>query len=215
MQKLKVQRLSLIHIFNLCLNGHVLALAAGASGSVIRLENNASLNLCDCTETTHAFRVGEDGVWVRDEENGSKQLTGGVITGGSGSLNNGFVFGRFDDSGDCYAGGIAVLENTALHMYGGNVVGNRTTGDLETYGGGIAAFRATVELAGGSVAGNASGSGGGLFLRDTAFTISGSAAVRDLSLIHISIHCGVPHIMMPRFLARPCSASLYIVSSFS
>lgn len=164
---------------NLCLNGHVLALAAGASGSVIRLENNASLNLCDCTETTHAFRVGEDGVWVRDEENGSKQLTGGVITGGSGSLNNGFVFGRFDDSGDCYAGGIAVLENTALHMYGGNVVGNRTTGDLETYGGGIAAFRATVELAGGSVAGNASGSGGGLFLRDTAFTISGSAAVRD------------------------------------
>ena len=78
---------------NLCLNGHVLALAAGASGSVIRLENNASLNLCDCTETTHAFRVGEDGVWVRDEENGSKQLTGGVITGGSGSLNNGFVFG--------------------------------------------------------------------------------------------------------------------------
>ena len=76
---------------NLCLNGHVIKLDAGVTGSVITVPSGAALNLYDCGTTEHYFTVGADGLWTLTDTKTetTKTVTGGVITGGSSSSDNG------------------------------------------------------------------------------------------------------------------------------
>jgi len=117
---------------NLCLNGYVIT--GTGNGSVIYVDEGGELNLCDCrSSTVHRF-TDNNGLWVRDEVNGNKQVSGGVITGGieSGSaINN-----RFG----------------TVTISGGNLVGNRTVNS--THGGGIYNYGGTVVMTGGSITGN-------------------------------------------------------------
>ena len=110
---------------NLCLNGHVVKLAADKTGSVIKVNNDTTLNLYDCPGTaTHKFVVGADVLWTLtedaiggtavDELNGIPKagaviiVSGGCITGGNAYYDG---------------GGVYITEGN-FNLYGGNIVGN-------------------------------------------------------------------------------------------
>ena len=94
------------------LNGYALKLEG--SGSVIRVENGATLTLVDSKpNAVNKFSVAETtGLWQQDAA-GTKVIKGGTITGGTGT---GFV-------GDTTGGGIYVRKGGTLLMRGGNIVG--------------------------------------------------------------------------------------------
>ena len=70
------------------LNGHVLKYGSANNGSVIVVEGSGNLTLTDSNTTAvHKFTPDTNGLWVSDE-NGSKTVTGGVITGGTGSFGH-------------------------------------------------------------------------------------------------------------------------------
>ena len=72
------------------LNGHSLQMTG--SGSAIIVANGAKLTLKDSSpETTHKFR--KDGHLLTLDENGSETVKGGVITGGTGTLDYKFTYG--------------------------------------------------------------------------------------------------------------------------
>ena len=67
------------------LNGHVLRLAPGSSGSVLTVGRGKQMTIIDSRpETVHKFTPNDDGLWVLDEESGSETVRGGIITGGTG-----------------------------------------------------------------------------------------------------------------------------------
>lgn len=67
------------------LNGHVLRLAPGSSGSVLTVGRGKQMPIIDSRpETVHKFTPNDDGLWVLDEESGSETVRGGIITGGTG-----------------------------------------------------------------------------------------------------------------------------------
>lgn len=66
------------------LNGHVLKYVSANNGSVIVVDGSGNLTLTDSNTTAvHKFTPDTNGLWVSDE-NGSKTVSGGVITGGTG-----------------------------------------------------------------------------------------------------------------------------------
>jgi len=115
---------------NLCLNGKVLRISENASIG-IEVSEGAELNLCDCQTTEHKFIPDESGLWVLDEENGTKSVYGGVITGGNTTV------------------GSAICSSGTLRLYGGNIVGNHATSRAVVYSSG-----AEFSMYGGSICGN-------------------------------------------------------------
>ena len=102
------------------LNGHVLQYKNdNTKGSVIVIENGGQLTIQDSDpDAPHKFDPNSDGLWVLDEENGTKTVKGGVITGGTGtdlSTYGGTTW---------YCGGGALIKNGgSLTMRGGNIIG--------------------------------------------------------------------------------------------
>lgn len=94
------------------LNGYVLKLIG--SGSVIRVENGATLTLVDSKpNAVNKFSVTETtGLWQQDAA-GTKVINGGAITGGTGT----------GEAGNTCGGGIYVAPGGTLLMRGGNIVG--------------------------------------------------------------------------------------------
>ena len=94
------------------LNGYVLKLIG--SGSVIRVENGATLTLVDSKpNAVNKFSVTETtGLWQQDAA-GTKVINGGAITGGTGT----------GEAGNTCGGGICVAPGGTLLMRGGNIVG--------------------------------------------------------------------------------------------
>lgn len=94
------------------LNGYALKLEG--SGSVIRVENGATLTLVDSKpNAVNKFSVAETtGLWQQDAA-GTKVIKGGAITGGTGT-------GKAENT--C-GGGIYVRKGGTLLMRGGNIVG--------------------------------------------------------------------------------------------
>ena len=94
------------------LNGYVLKLIG--SGSVIRVENGATLTLVDSKpNAVNKFSVTETtGLWQQDAA-GTKVIKGGAITGGTGT----------GEAGNTCGGGIYVRKGGTLLMRGGNIVG--------------------------------------------------------------------------------------------
>ena len=94
------------------LNGYALKLEG--SGSVIRVENGATLTLVDSKpNAVNKFSVTETtGLWQQDAA-GTKVINGGAITGGTGT----------GKAGNTCGGGIYVRKDGTLLMRGGNIVG--------------------------------------------------------------------------------------------
>ena len=155
------------------LNGHVLNLTDTSGGdSWITVEGGGNLTITDSSPTVpHNFEPNADGLWVLNE-NGTKSVTGGVITGGTGYP---IQFGSGANVYDAYYGGAVYIKpGGKLTMEGGNIVGCSAV-----YGGGVYVAGEFV-MTGGSIIGCAADRGGGVCMRDNdaVFNMSGSAAIR-------------------------------------
>ena len=156
------------------LNGHVLNLTDTSGGdSWITVEGGGNLTITDSTPTVpHNFEPNADGLWVLDEQNGTKTVKGGVITGGTGYP---IQFGSGAHAYTAYYGGAVYIEpGGTLNMGGGSIVGCSAV-----YGGGVYVAGEFV-MTGGSIIGCAADRGGGVYMRDNdaVFNMSGSAAIR-------------------------------------
>ena len=159
------------------LNGHVLKYDSSYTTlSMIDLEVGNTLTLEDSNPTAvHKFTPDDTGLWVLDEENGTKTVMGGVITGGD-------ISGQY---GSITAGAAIGIEggNARFIMKGGNIVGCKAG-----YGGAVGCQHggAYFDMEGGSIVGcTATGSdsfGGGSAVSLSAYshmTISGKAIISD------------------------------------
>ena len=163
------------------LNGHVLNLTDTSGGdSWITVEGGGNLTITDSSPTVpHNFEPNADGLWVLNE-NGTKSVTGGVITGGTG-----YQYRKVQPNGTEYivkaGGGVFVKAGGKLTMEGGNIVGCSAV-----YGGGVYldssanSNAGTFTMTDGRIIGCTAGMGGGVYMRDddTVFNMSGSAAIR-------------------------------------
>lgn len=161
------------------LNGHVLQMASSNSSPVIEVkkaDNGSSIGNLTLTDSdpdaVHKFTPNADGLWVLDEENGTKTVNGGVITGGKdiGILVDGGHHPPLTQKPD---------EAYCAHliMERGNIVGCSTT----TPGGGVfAGYHAYFTMTGGSIRGCVAKYGGGVYLSmSSSFAMGGSALIAD------------------------------------
>lgn len=159
------------------LNGFVLKYQNDSQrGSVIVVENGGQLTIEDSntSKPSHKFKQNDDGLWVLDEENGTETVTGGVITGGTGtdlSTYGGTTW---------YCGGGALIKNGgSLTMRGGNIIGCSAK-----YGGGVCIYpkqdskQGQFSMSGGSIIGCSAESGGGVCAFGK-FQMSGQAVIRS------------------------------------
>lgn len=148
------ESLSVDRTVTLDLNGKVLKMTG--SGSAIKVESNGDLTLMDSAPTAeHKFTPDENGLWVLDESNGTETVSGGVITGGTGTgLGN-----------SPHGGGVYIVSGKCT-MTGGNIVGCTASG-----GGGVFTFESSVSsnnctftLDGGSIVGCTATFGSGIYV---------------------------------------------------
>ena len=153
------------------LNGFVLHMTGNKS--VIKVESNGDLTIKDSNASVpHRFTPNNDGLWKLDETNGTKTVSGGVITGGVASENIGDA--RFP----CYCGGgVYIAEGGKLTMTGGNIVGCTAT----DHGGGVYVTTGTLTMTGGNIVGCTAMFGGGIYCsrNGNKIEMSGTALVRD------------------------------------
>lgn len=157
------------------LNGHVLQYKNDRTkGSVIVVEGGGSLTIKDSDQTAeHKFTPTNDR-WVLDEASGTETVTGGVITGGTGTDISTFGGTTW------YCGGGALIKNGgSLTMRGGNIIGCSAES-----GGGVCidGEPGQFSMSGGSIAGCvASEIGGGVCVSGT-FKMSGQAVIRSCAV---------------------------------
>lgn len=149
------------------LNGYVLKMTG------IKVENGGSLTIIDSRpDAEHKFTPNADGLWVRDEQNGTKTVNGGVIYGGTGSIGT-----------SVYGGGVYVEGGGTFTVNGGNIVGCTASGTFQARGGGVfVAEKGTFTMSGGSIAGCTTVGGysyGGGIYNEGTMTLSGTAEIRD------------------------------------
>ena len=149
------------------LNGYVLKMTG------IKVENGVHLTIKDSRpDAEHKFTPNTDGLWVRDEQNGTKTVNGGVIYGGTGSIGT-----------SVYGGGVYVEGGGTFTVNGGNIVGCTASGTFQARGGGVfVAEKGTFTMSGGSIAGCTTVGGysyGGGIYNEGTMTLSGTAEIRD------------------------------------
>ena len=153
------------------LNGHVLKYESANNGSVIVVEGSGNLTLTDSNTTAKHKFMPNGKLWVLDEASGTETVTGGVITGGTGTDISTFGGTTW------YCGGGALIKNGgSLTMRGGNIIGCSAE-----CGGGVCidSEQGQFSMSGGSIAGCvASDIGGGVFASGT-FKMSGQAVIRS------------------------------------
>ena len=154
------------------LNGHVLKYESANNGSVIVVENGGQLTIEDSNTSNLSHKFNPNGkLWVLDEASGTETVTGGVITGGTGTDISTFGGTTW------YCGGGALIKNGgSLTMRGGNIIGCSAE-----CGGGVCidSEQGQFSMSGGSIAGCvASDIGGGVFASGT-FKMSGQAVIRS------------------------------------
>ena len=170
--------LTVNRIVTLDLNGHVLQMTGNDSDPVIEVMKNSNgvgignLTLTDSTPgAVHKFTPNADGLWVLDEENGTKTVNGGVITGSK-------EMGIWVDGGYYTSLPQKPAEADCVHliMTGGNIVGCAAVA-----GGGVyAGFHAYFTMTGGSIRGCVAKAGGGVCLSyNASFAMGGSALIAD------------------------------------
>ena len=170
--------LTVTRTVTLDLNGKVLQMTGNDSDPVIEVKKDSNgvgignLTLTDSDpNTAHKFTPNADGLWVLDEENGTKTVNGGVITGSK-------EMGIWVDGG--YGPPLtqkpAEADCAHLIMEGGNIVGCAAMA-----GGGVyASFYAYFTMSGGSIRGCVAKAGGGVCLSyNASFAMGGSALIAD------------------------------------
>lgn len=171
------------------LNGFVLKYQNDSQrGSVIVVENGGQLTIEDSNTSKPSHRFNPNGkLWVLDEASGTETVTGGVITGGTGtdlSTYGGTTW---------YCGGGALIKNGgSLTMRGGNIIGCSAE-----CGGGVCIDSerngepGQFSMSGGSIIGCvASNSGGGVFASGK-FQMSDKAVIRSCTVEStIQLICG-------------------------
>ena len=171
------------------LNGYVLKYVSANKGSVIVVEGGGQLTIEDSntSKPSHRFKPNDNGLWVLDEVGGTEIVTGGVITGGTGtdlSTYGGTTW---------YCGGGALIKNGgSLTMRGGNIIGCSAE-----CGGGVCIDSerndepGQFSMSGGSIIGCvASNSGGGVFASGK-FQMSDKAVIRSCTVEStIQLICG-------------------------
>ena len=154
------------------LNGHVLKYESANNGSVIVVEGSGQLTIEDSNTSNLSYKFNPNGkLWVLDDASGTEAVTGGVITGGTGTDISTFGGTTW------YCGGGALIKNGgSLTMRGGNIIGCSAE-----CGGGVCidSEQGQFSMSGGSIAGCvASDIGGGVFASGT-FKMSGPAVIRS------------------------------------
>lgn len=155
------------------LNGHVLQYKNDSTkGSVIKVESGGQLTIEDSNTSNLSHKFNPNGkLWVLDEASGTETVTGGVITGGTGTDISTFSGTTW------YCGGGALIKNGgSLTMRGGNIIGCSAE-----CGGGVCidSEQGQFSMSGGSITGCvASDIGGGVFASGT-FKMSGQAVIRS------------------------------------
>ena len=170
--------LTVTRTVTLDLNGHVLQMTGNDSDPVIEVMKNSNgvgignLTLTDsASNTAHKFTPNADGLWVLNEENGTKTVNGGVITG---SKEMGIWVDGVHDPTLTQKPAEAYCAH--LIMTGGNIVGCTAA----TGGGVCAGFYAYFTMTGGSIRGCVARAGGGVCLTNSAsFAMGGSALIAD------------------------------------
>ena len=170
------------------LNGHVLKYGSANNGSVIVVENGGQLTIEDSNTSNLSHKFMPNGkLWVLDDASGTEAVTGGVITGGTGtdlSTYGGTTW---------YCGGGALIKNGgSLTMRGGNIIGCSAE-----CGGGVCidsernGESGQFSMSGGSIIGCvASNSGGGVFASGK-FQMSDKAVIRSCTVEStIQLICG-------------------------
>ena len=170
--------LTVTRTVTLDLNGHVLQMTGNDRDPVIEVKKDSigvgigNLTLTDSApNTAHKFTPNADGLWVLNEENGTKTVNGGVITG---SKEMGiWVDGVHDPT---LTQKPAEADCVHLIMTGGNIVGCAAAA-----GGGVfAGFHAYFTMTGGSIRGCVAKAGGGVCLSyNASFAMGGSALIAD------------------------------------
>ena len=165
------------------LNGHVLKYESVNKGSVIVVKDGGNLTLTDSNTTAeHKFTPGTNGLWVSDE-NGSKTVSGGVITGGTG-----YPYQLYSTV-NC-GGGVYIAPGGQLTMTGGNIIGCSAE-----FGGGVCIYpgrdgeQMPFSMSGGSIIGCSAESGGGVCAFGK-FQMSGQAVIRSCTAEGTSFNCG-------------------------
>ena len=169
------------------LNGYVLKYVSANEGSVIVVEGSGNLTLTDSNTTAKHKFMPNGKLWVLDDASGTEAVTGGVITGGTGtdlSTYGGTTW---------YCGGGALIKNGgSLTMRGGNIIGCSAE-----CGGGVCIDSerngepGQFSMSGGSIIGCvASNSGGGVFASGK-FQMSDKAVIRSCTVEStIQLICG-------------------------
>lgn len=166
------------------LNGYALKLEG--SGSVIRVENGATLTLVDSNpNAVHKFDKS-NALWKLAAEDAEGEnivvIKGGAITGGTGT----------GEAGNTCGGGIYVRKGGTLLMRGGNIVGctAREGGGIYVEDGGRFEMSAgTITGCVAQTANNDDTRGGGLCNFGTT-VLSGAAAIRDCRAIQSNVDHG-------------------------
>ena len=163
------------------LNGHVLKMGDIGDGSVIKIESTGHLTITDSDPTAeHKFTPNADGLWVLDEQNGTKTVSGGVIYGGTG----------YKDGNHAYGGGVYIEANGKLTMTGGNIVGCTATGN-NAFGGGVFVSEGTFTMTGGSIEGCTATNGSALCLYGTMNANGGT--VNGTVVLDTKTNSGITH----------------------
>lgn len=174
-----VGTLTIDYAVTIDLNGHVLRMIG--SGSVFKVENGGHLTLIDSNSTAeHRFTPNPDGLWVLDEQNGTKTVSGGVIYGGTG----------YKDGNHAYGGGVYIEANGKLTMTGGNIVGCTATGN-NAFGGGVFVSEGTFTMTGGSIEGCTATNGSALCLYGTMNANGGT--VNGTVVLDTKTNSGITH----------------------
>ena len=121
------------------LNGYVLKMTG------IKVEKGVHLTIIDSDpQKEHKFTSNANGLWVLDEQNGTKIVNGGVITGGTGFT---------DENNNGYGGGVYVEGDGTFTMEGGNIVGCKAEGYHANGGGVFVAKGGQFNMSGGKIIG--------------------------------------------------------------
>ncbi|MBQ9972177.1 MAG: S-layer homology domain-containing protein [Firmicutes bacterium] len=131
---------------NICLNGNKLEYTGTAKNSVIKVNEDAVLNICDCNGSNGSHNI------TSPVTNETVTITGGLITGGTGTQ----IWPNY------YGGGI--FNKGTVNMHGGTIAGN----NVNYSGGGVYSDNASVFNAfGGRICHNMAEkyNGGGIYIK--------------------------------------------------
>ncbi len=178
---------------NLCLNGYKLD-ANGGTFSVISVDTNGTLNICDCKETGKI--TGGHGDPIMGTYFGGGIYNTGTVNFYSGSITENSVTGA----------GSGVMNSGTMTMYGGAITDNTITTNNSS--GGAVYNTGTFTMLGGSITDNTNTAGlcAGLLHNNGTMTLSGN--------VQISGNTAVNDIPSNLFIGNP-ETPVTIVSALS